>query len=272
MFSVWEGATLLPRAVFDATGGLGRPYFYAHEGIELAWRVWDQRRRAWYAGDLVANHPAIEPTRHADYFRLNARNRVWLAKRNLPWVLVPLYVGSWTLVQLLRSIRRPAGLRAWFGGWWEGWRRNPGGRQEHQVGNGVADDRGRAATGGVMVPDGVAERHQVRPERLPQHPAKPSQPRGSLAQRMPQHERPEPGTIQIAVYFADTKVNLYQMRQWYAPLAELAKTWPVAIITRVAERDARALDEAPVPAVVPAPGRRPRAVRRTSRTSASCST
>lgn len=129
VFSVWEGATLLPRDVFDAAGGWGDPYFYAHEGIELAWRVWDQGRRAWYAGDLVANHPAIEPTRHADYYRLNARNRVWLAKRNLPWVLVPFYVGSWTLVQLVRSVRRPAGLAAWFGGWWEGWRRNPGGRR-----------------------------------------------------------------------------------------------------------------------------------------------
>ena len=70
--------------VFDATGGWAEPFFYAHEGIELAWRVWDQGLRAWYAGDLVANHPVIQPTRHADYYRLNARNRVWLARRNLP--------------------------------------------------------------------------------------------------------------------------------------------------------------------------------------------
>ncbi len=34
-----------------------------------------------------------------------------------------------------------------------------------------------------------------------------------VAQRQADHERPEPGTIQIAVYFADTKVNLYQLRQ-----------------------------------------------------------
>lgn len=129
VFSVWEGATLLPRAVFDAIGGWGDPYFYAHEGIELAWRVWDQGKRAWYAGDLVANHPAIDPARHDFYFRLNARNRVWLAKRNLPWVLVPFYVGTWTGVQLLRSIRRPAGLRAWLGGWAAGWREAPGGRR-----------------------------------------------------------------------------------------------------------------------------------------------
>lgn len=129
VFSVWEGATLLPRAVFDTIGGWGDPYFYAHEGIELAWRVWDAGKRAWYAGDLVAHHPAIEPTRHEHYYRLNARNRVWLAKRNLPWMLVPLYVGSWTGIQLLRSLRHRTGLGAWFSGWCEGWRRNPGGRR-----------------------------------------------------------------------------------------------------------------------------------------------
>lgn len=129
VFSVWEGATLLRRAVFDATGGWGAPYFYAHEGIELAWRVWNQGLRVLYAGDLVAHHPAIDPARHSFYYRLNARNRVWLAKRNLPWVLVPFYVASWTGIQLLRSIRRPAGLGSWLGGWFAGWRENPGGRR-----------------------------------------------------------------------------------------------------------------------------------------------
>jgi GT2 family glycosyltransferase len=121
VFSVWEGAVLLPRSVFDATGGWAEPFFYAHEGIELSWRVWDQGLRTWYAGDLVAHHPAIKPTRHDYYYRLTARNRVWLAKRNLPWVLAPLYVGSWTGVQLLRSVRNRDGLGAWFAGWREGW-------------------------------------------------------------------------------------------------------------------------------------------------------
>lgn len=129
VFSVWEGATLLPREVFDKTGGWADPFFYAHEGIELAWRVWDQGKRVLYAGDLVAHHPAIEPTRHDYYYRLNARNRVWLAKRNLPWLIVPLYVGSWTGIQVLRWSRRPAALRAWFGGWLAGWREKPGGRR-----------------------------------------------------------------------------------------------------------------------------------------------
>ena len=129
VFSVWEGATLLPRPVFDACDGGGEPYFYAHEGIELAWRVWAQGLRVRYDGELVAHHPAIDPARHAEYYRLNARNRVWLAKRNLPWPLVPVYVASWTAVQLLRWARSPAKLRPWFAGWAEGWRTTPGGRR-----------------------------------------------------------------------------------------------------------------------------------------------
>jgi GT2 family glycosyltransferase len=129
IFSCWEGAILIRREVFEAAGGWAEEFFYAHEGIELAWRVWDQGLRAWYAGDLVANHPVIQQTRHADYFRLNARNRVWLARRNLPALLIPFYVGSWTAVQLLRWARQPASLRAWFGGWREGWRADPGERR-----------------------------------------------------------------------------------------------------------------------------------------------
>ena len=121
VFSAWEGAVLLPRGAFDATGGWGDPYFYAHEGIELAWRVWDLGLRVWYAGDLLAHHPAIKPTRHDYYYRLTARNRVWLAKRNLPWVLAPIYVGTWTGVQLLRFARDREGARAWWAGWREGW-------------------------------------------------------------------------------------------------------------------------------------------------------
>jgi len=129
VFSVWEGAVLMPRTLFDEIGGWGDPYFYAHEGIELAWRVWGAGKRAWYAGDLVANHPAIDPARHSYYYRLNARNRIWLAKRNLPIVLVPIYVASWTAIQILRSARNPVGMRAWWGGWFAGWRENPGGRR-----------------------------------------------------------------------------------------------------------------------------------------------
>lgn len=72
--------------------------------------------------------------------------------------------------------------------------------------------------------------------------------RAAVARQSSAHPQPAPGTIRIAVYFADTKVNLYQIRQWYAPLAELASTWPVAIIARAPSTVLALWDESPVPA------------------------
>lgn len=71
----------------------------------------------------------------------------------------------------------------------------------------------------------------------------------AVARLEPEHPRPAPGSIKIAVYFADTKVNLYQMRQWYAPLAELQSEWPVAIISRSPSSVLELWNESPVPAV-----------------------
>ncbi|MBO0979369.1 CDP-glycerol glycerophosphotransferase family protein [Microbacterium sp. SD291] len=57
---------------------------------------------------------------------------------------------------------------------------------------------------------------------------------------------------QIAVYFADGAVNMYQMRQWYRPLAELSKRWPVVVLSRQATGAEKLLDEdAPPVAFVP---------------------
>lgn len=71
--------------------------------------------------------------------------------------------------------------------------------------------------------------------------------RSQLARTAPR--RPEAGRIRIAVYFADGPVNMYQIRQWYGPLAELSKTWPVAIIARSPRAALLLLDESPVPVV-----------------------
>lgn len=126
--ALWEGATTMRRAVFDAVDGWPDEFFYAHEGIDLVWRVWDAGYLPWYAGDLVVSHPVINPTRHAEFYRLNARNRVWLARRNLPVALEPLYIGSWVGMTLLRVHDRAA-LRAWFGGLCEGMSERPIGRR-----------------------------------------------------------------------------------------------------------------------------------------------
>lgn len=126
VFSVWEGAVVVRPEVFEAAGRWPEAFFYAHEGIELAWRVWDTGHVVWYAGDLRVHHPVADQVRrHPYHYRLNARNRVWLARRNLPMVLRLPYVGMWTGVQVIRTWRDPRALRAWFGGWVEGWRVPP---------------------------------------------------------------------------------------------------------------------------------------------------
>ncbi len=72
--------------------------------------------------------------------------------------------------------------------------------------------------------------------------------RRQVARLEPQHPLPADGTVKIAVYFADSKVNLYQIRQWYAPLAEINETWPVAIISRSPSAVLALWDESPVAA------------------------
>ncbi|MFF2494863.1 CDP-glycerol glycerophosphotransferase family protein [Agromyces sp. NPDC058064] len=67
--------------------------------------------------------------------------------------------------------------------------------------------------------------------------------RAKLADRAPL----EPHRFKIGVYFADGKVNLYQLRQWYAPLAELAETHPVLVLTRASGAALKLLDESPLP-------------------------
>lgn len=118
---VWEGTFAIRRDVFDRVGGWPGHFFYGHEGIDLMWKVWDAGYVAWYAPEIVVNHPATSPTRHAVYWRMNARNRVWVAMRNLPWPLVPVYLLTWTVVTLLR-VPAPASLRSWFAGFAEGLR------------------------------------------------------------------------------------------------------------------------------------------------------
>ncbi|WP_258059840.1 MULTISPECIES: hypothetical protein [unclassified Rathayibacter] len=64
-----------------------------------------------------------------------------------------------------------------------------------------------------------------------------------LAERGPLPE----GRFEIGVYFADGDINLYQLRQWYRPLAELAETHPVVLLSRNAGAAEVLLRESPVP-------------------------
>ncbi|MFF3863189.1 glycosyltransferase family 2 protein [Streptomyces sp. NPDC002209] len=114
------GANAVRTQVFEQVGALPGEFFYAHEETDLAWRALDAGWLIDYRADMVLLHPKTAPSRHAVYHRMVARNRVWLARRNLPAPLVPVYLGVWLLLTLLRKPSVPA-LKAWFGGFKEGW-------------------------------------------------------------------------------------------------------------------------------------------------------
>jgi GT2 family glycosyltransferase len=104
---LWEGAVVVRRSVLEQVGGWPARFVYFHSGVDLGWRIWDAGYRMWYAGDLTALHPALPGSRHANYHFMNSRNRVWVARRNLPLVLAGVHIGVWLLrgVAGVRSVR-----------------------------------------------------------------------------------------------------------------------------------------------------------------------
>ncbi|WP_411721654.1 CDP-glycerol glycerophosphotransferase family protein [Mycetocola sp.] len=71
--------------------------------------------------------------------------------------------------------------------------------------------------------------------------------RAALSQRLSQLPPLESNKYKIAVYFADSEVNMYQIRQWYKPLQELGRTWPVVVLSRGATAAIRLFEESPLP-------------------------
>lgn len=117
--ALWEGVCVIRRAALEQAGGWPGEFFYMHEGVDLAWRVMDAGYRVRYCGDLEAYHPAVDPSRHRNVRYFGTRNRIWLARRNLPLPLAVLYLTTWALIDTLRlrSMRNAKQqLRAAFDG------------------------------------------------------------------------------------------------------------------------------------------------------------
>lgn len=123
-----EGVVLVRRDAFVEAGGWPGQFFFGHEGIELAWQLTDLGWTLWYDPSIRVHHPLTEATRHDVFYRTNARNRVWVARRNLPLPLVPVYLGTWLGITAVRVHDRRA-LRVWGAGFVEGIRTDPGPRR-----------------------------------------------------------------------------------------------------------------------------------------------
>ena len=122
------GACAIRRAAYLAAGGLPDAFFYAHEESDLAWRLMELGYRLEYDAAARMCHPPLPNSRHPDFYRLDGRNRVLLARRNLPWPLAGAFLLDWLALTVLR-VRSAAAVRAWLSGFAEGWRMDPGHRQ-----------------------------------------------------------------------------------------------------------------------------------------------
>jgi hypothetical protein len=121
------GACAIRRSAYQEAGGLPALFFYAHEETDLAWRLLELGYRLEYDAAARMCHPAVPNARHATWYRLDGRNRVLLARRNLPWPLAGVYLLDWLVLTVARE-RSAGALRAWLSGFAEGWRADPGGR------------------------------------------------------------------------------------------------------------------------------------------------
>jgi GT2 family glycosyltransferase len=126
------GACAVRRSAFAAAGGLPEAFFYAHEETDLAWRLLGLGYRLEYDAAVAVCHHALPNARHAGFYRLDGRNRVLLARRNLPWPLACAYLLDWFALTVLRERSWPA-VRGWAAGFAEGWRMDPGERRPLSV-------------------------------------------------------------------------------------------------------------------------------------------
>ena len=98
-----EAALVVRRSAFEEVGAWPGHFFFYAENSDLAWRLLDSGYRIWYAGDVVALHPAPAARRRGTFGYFAARNRVWVARRRLPVPLAAVYVGGWMLRMTARA-------------------------------------------------------------------------------------------------------------------------------------------------------------------------
>jgi GT2 family glycosyltransferase len=116
------------RSAYLEAGGLPAEFFFAHEETDLAWQLIDRGYTLEYDADARMCHPPVSNARHDIWYRYDGRNRVLLARRNLPWLLGAVYLFDWLALTAIRE-RSPGALRTWLSGFAEGWRMDPGRRR-----------------------------------------------------------------------------------------------------------------------------------------------
>lgn len=109
------GASLIRRRMLHEIGPFPDHFFYSGEETDTAWRAIDHGWQVWFAGDLLVHHPATRMNRHQDFCRYTMRNRVMIARRNLP----PFHAIGYVAAGMVRALAWGCLLDA-FKGLWDG--------------------------------------------------------------------------------------------------------------------------------------------------------
>ncbi len=115
------GASAVRRSAYDEVGGYWGELFYSHEELELSWRFHDAGYSVIYEPGLLVEHPRTDIGRHADGWSRTGRNRVRIARRNLPVPIAAAHTAVWFAGGLVRA----PGIgckQAYAKGWLSGWR------------------------------------------------------------------------------------------------------------------------------------------------------
>ncbi|MEX2343380.1 MAG: glycosyltransferase family 2 protein [Steroidobacteraceae bacterium] len=84
------------REVFEKVGSFFVPYIYGCEELDFSWRAVDKGYRIVWAADIVVLHRRSMLERpQGRWIYSNAKNRVWLAARHLPWRYVVSHGVIW---------------------------------------------------------------------------------------------------------------------------------------------------------------------------------
>jgi GT2 family glycosyltransferase len=114
------GASIVRRSAYLEAGGYWTDLVYGHEELDLAWRLIGHHYSIRYEAEISVYHPRTDISRHPDGWWRTGRNRVLIARRNLPVPLLMVHSLAWLVIG---TVRAPGGncrrryVVGWFGAW-----------------------------------------------------------------------------------------------------------------------------------------------------------
>jgi GT2 family glycosyltransferase len=103
------------RTEYLAIGGFDARFFYSTEEIDLAFGLIRRGGILEYVPELVVVHsPSSRGRGHSGELpALRLRNRIWLARRHLPWLVAIVHISLWSARTLVEAIRAAA-ITGWL--------------------------------------------------------------------------------------------------------------------------------------------------------------